>query len=78
MEEIESIQGSSRIKLYEELGWESLSDRRRSRRILQIYKIEHNITPSNLKEKLPPQGRIQDHYFYDYCCTTEVQVQVIS
>ena len=52
MEEIERIQylaalaitgawkGSSRAKLYEELGWESLSDRRRSRRTLQIYKIE--------------------------------------
>ena len=32
-------QGSSRTKLYEELGWESLSDRRWSRRILQIHKI---------------------------------------
>ena len=27
--------GSSRIKLYDELGWESLSDRRRCRRVLQ-------------------------------------------
>ena len=31
--------GSSRSKLYEELGWESLSDRRWCRRILQIHKI---------------------------------------
>ena len=65
MEEIERIQyhaaraitgawkGSSRAKLYEELGWESLSERRRSRRILQTYKIEKNFTPSYLKEKLP-------------------------
>ena len=29
-------QGSSRTRLYEELGWESLSDRRWSRRIFQI------------------------------------------
>ena len=32
-------QGSSRLKLYEELGWETLSDRRMSRRILQTHKI---------------------------------------
>ena len=35
-------QGSSRSKLYEELGWESLSDRRWCRRILQVYKIVNN------------------------------------
>ena len=51
MEKIERIQyqsalaisgawhGSNRAKLYEELGWESLSDRRMGRRILQIHKI---------------------------------------
>ena len=27
-------QGSSRVKLYEELGWESLSDRRMCRRVV--------------------------------------------
>ena len=32
-------QGSSRSKLYDELGWESLSDRGRSRRNFQIHKI---------------------------------------
>ena len=31
--------GSCRSKLYEELGWESLSGRRWCRRILQIHKI---------------------------------------
>ena len=36
--------GSSRSKLYEELGWESLSDRRWCRRILQIHKIIKNKT----------------------------------
>ena len=49
--------GSSQIKLYEELGWESLSDRRRSRRVLQIHKISNNQTPSYLKDKLPPNSR---------------------
>ena len=51
MEKVERIQyqaalaisgawrGSSRSKLYEELGWAPLSDRRMCRRILQIHKI---------------------------------------
>ena len=50
-------QGSSRSKLYEELGWESLSERRWCRRILQIHKIVSNNTPSYLKDKLPRNRR---------------------
>ena len=50
-------QGSSRSKLYEELGWESLSERRWCRRILQIHKILSNNTPSYLKDKLPRHRR---------------------
>ena len=50
-------QGSSRVRLYEELGWESLSDRRMSRRVLQIHKIVDNKTPLYLKESLPPNRR---------------------
>ena len=46
-------QGSNRTKLYEELGWEALSDRRMCRRILQIHKIMKYATPSYLKDKLP-------------------------
>ena len=49
--------GSSRSKLYEELGWESLSDRRCCRRILQIHKILNNKTPSYLRTKLPRRRR---------------------
>ena len=87
MEELERVQylaalavtgawrGSSRTKLYEELGWESLSERRRSRRILQIHKIENNNTPPYLKEKLPRHRRTQDdvtqNCFYEHCCRTE-------
>ena len=71
MEEIERIQyqaalaitgawkGSSRVKLYEELGWESLSERRSTRRTLLIHKIENNCTPSYLKEKLPAHHTTQ-------------------
>ena len=52
-------QGSSRTKLYEELGWETLSDRRKCRRILQIHKIINEETPSYLKNKLPAYRRPQ-------------------
>ena len=48
---------SSCSKLNEELGWETLSDRRMGRRILQIHKITNNKTPSYLKDKLPPYHR---------------------
>ena len=51
-------QGSSRSKLYDELGWESLSDRRNNRRIQQIHKIIDNKTPLYLKDKLPPRRRL--------------------
>ena len=47
-------QGSNCSKLNEELGWETLSDRRMGRWILQIHKIMNNRTPSYLKDKLPP------------------------
>ena len=35
-------------------------NRRRSRRTLQIHEIENNITPTYLKEKLPPHRMTQD------------------
>ena len=50
-------QGSSRSKMYDELGWETLSDRRKCRRVLQIHKIINNNTLSYLKDKLPPNYR---------------------
>ena len=49
-------QGSNRSKLYEELGWETLTDSRWCWCILQIHKIK-NTTPSYLREKLPPNRR---------------------
>ena len=68
MESIERIQyqaaliitgawkGSKRNKLYDELGWESISDRRWSRCLFQIFKI-HNVTPNYLIENLPSKRR---------------------
>jgi len=46
-------QGSSRSKLYEELGWESLTHRRFCRRILQVHKISKHQSPKYLHDKLP-------------------------
>ena len=57
MEKLESIQysaalavtggwkGTSRVKLYDELGWESLNLRRWYRRLVLFYKIVNNLTP---------------------------------
>ena len=65
MEKLESVQysaaravtgtwkGTSREKLYIELGWESLSSRRWSRRLTLFYKIMNNLTPLYIKEPIP-------------------------
>ena len=50
-------QGTNRSKFCEELGWETLSDRRWCRRILQIHKIEKYKTASYHRDKLPPHRR---------------------
>ena len=47
-----ALQGSNRSKLYDDLGWESLSDRRWCRRVLQIHNIVTN-APCYLRNKLP-------------------------
>ena len=39
------------------LGWESLSNCRKCRRVLQIHNIFNNKIPSYLKDKLPPNCR---------------------
>ena len=64
-------QYSSSTNLYEELGWETLSDRRMSRRILQIHKIIDKKTPVYLREKLPPNHRhFLSRVFRDTKCRT--------
>ena len=45
--------GTNTDKLYEELGWESLSERRWFRRLVQFFKIQNNITPEYLKSPVP-------------------------
>ena len=48
-------QGTSREKLYEELGWEFLSKRRWQRRLSVFYKIVNHLTPSYLFDHIPQQ-----------------------
>ncbi len=66
MEEVERIQykgalavtgawkGSNRSKLYDELGWEPLTYRRLSHRVIMLFKIVNRLIPYYLAEKLPP------------------------
>ena len=51
-------QGTSRDKLYDELGWESLSDRRWARRLSIFYKIKNGLTPSYLCDHIPKRNII--------------------
>ena len=65
MEKLEAVQysaalavtgawkGTSREKIYEELGWESLDLRRWSRRLVLFYKIMKNLTPDYTRNPIP-------------------------
>ena len=44
---------TNRDKIYEELGWESLHNRRYFRRLTQFYKIMNGITPQYLVDFVP-------------------------
>ena len=45
---------TSRCKLYKELGLQSLSDRRSTKRVIQLFKIKNNLISAYLIQKLPP------------------------
>ena len=67
--------GSNRNKLYEELGWESPSDRRWSRRLFQMFKIHNGLTPNYLTENLPSNrrllyGNINPNIYHQISCNT--------
>ena len=71
MEKLEAVQysaalavtgtwrGTSREKLYAELGWESLSSRRWSRRMTLFYKMMNNLSPLYTKVPIPPPHQSQ-------------------
>ena len=45
--------GTSRAKIYDELGWETLDHRRMFRRLTQFYKIMNGLTPEYLRTPIP-------------------------
>ena len=51
------IRGTSREKIYSELGLESLQDRRWSRKLCVFYKILNNMSPKYLSDKIPSTTR---------------------
>ena len=51
-------QGTNQEKLYHELGWESLSDRRWIRRLSMFYKISNSLAPSYLSDHIPERNVI--------------------
>ena len=65
--------GTNKLKLYTELGWESLANRRHCRRLCLFYKIINNISPLYLRNHLAvnrasPSLRYQKSFF-PYCIT---------
>ena len=71
MKSIESVQysaalvvsgawtGTSREKLYAELGWKLLSLRRWSRRLSLFSIIANNLTPDHTRDPIPPNQQFQ-------------------
>ena len=51
-------QGTSREKLYNELGWESFTERRWARRLSTFYKIKNGLAPSYLYDHIPDHCEI--------------------
>ena len=55
-----SWKGTNLNRIYDELGWKSLTDRRWCRRLFHIYNIQNNRAPPYLKDPIPP---IRSHLF---------------
>ena len=64
-----AIKGSSKEKLYQELGFESLKDRRWMRKLCYLYKVILSKRPSYLYDMLPPLQRSQrNKVSFSHCC----------
>ena len=48
-----AMKGTSVSKLYEEIGWETLAERRKKAKLIIMYKIINNLTPTYLRDLLP-------------------------
>ena len=61
-------------KLYQELGFESLKDRRWMRKLCYLYKVISSKRPSYLYDMLPPLQRSQQNqgFFQPLLCRTEI------
>ncbi len=53
----------SLVKLYNEIGWPSLSNRRKFQKLVIIYKIKHNLAPDYLSDLFPNTVGNITHYF---------------
>ena len=67
--------GTNLSKLYEELGWESLSERRWFHRLLKFYMIFNNISSPYLKHIIPrPRallyGQHRENVLHEFTCRT--------
>ena len=67
-----AIRGSSKGKLYQELGFESLKDRRWLRRLCYLYKIVNTKQPAYLYDLIPPFQRLSRNKgcIYEPFCRT--------
>ena len=80
MDKLESVQysaalavtgtwrGTSREKLYTDLGWESLSSRRWSRHLTLFYKFVNNLSPEYTVDPIPPLHQSQ------YCLRNQMSL----
>ena len=68
-----SIKGTSREKLYQELGLEYLQQRRRMRHICFFYKVVSTKLPAYIYDFIPPLRQSQRHpnTFNSFSCRTE-------
>ena len=69
-----AIKGSSKEKLYQGLGFESLKDRRWMRKLCYLYKVISSKRPFYLYDMLPPLQRSQRNqgFFQPLLCRTEI------
>ena len=69
-----AIKGSSREKLYQELGFESLKDRRWMRKLCYLYKVISSKRLFYIYDMLPPLQRSQRNqvFFRPLLCRTEI------
>ena len=50
-----AMRGTSRVRLMAELGWEDMKTRRAIHKLICYLKIVNNLSPSYLKDSLPPR-----------------------